>query len=75
MSTRLSFAYLHYTINDFGKALLGVFKSSKAAKSWMDATRGEYVPVEPGSIRVLQKINKETGQIWYVEKHVMRDSF
>ena len=70
---RLSFAYLAYTNNPtFGVALIGVYKSNRAAKSWFDLVNGEMVPIGKSN-RVMQKINHGTGQIWWVEKHVMRD--
>jgi hypothetical protein len=85
-TTKLSFAYLYYTVSEYTgytPLLLGVFKSSKVAKTHLDLVNGEYVPVNSsngvgGSLpyslhRVLQKLNNSTGQIWYVEKHVMRD--
>lgn len=74
-STKLTFAYLLYTVSDrFPEPqLLGVFKSSKDAKTHVELIQGEYVPIGRSN-RVLQKINKDNGQFWYVEKHVMKDA-
>lgn len=70
---RLTFAYLMYTDSSFGNALIGVYKSLKAAKAHMDLTTGHYITIDRHSKRVLQKGCPKTRQIWYVEKHVMRD--
>jgi hypothetical protein len=74
---KLTFAYLYYTRTpSFGNepVLIGVFRSKTAAKSHMLLVHGDDVPVgDNGGKRVVQKINKVTGQIWYVEKHVMKD--
>ncbi len=72
---KLAFAYLYYTanLNTGEKTLIGVFKTRKAAKSHMDVTYHQYIPVT-GPRRILQKLNKENGQYWYIEKHVMMDA-
>ncbi len=75
-NTKLTFAYLYYTTGDSTghvPLLLGVFRSSKIAKTHLDLVNGEDVPGIAGK-RVAQKFNKVTGQIWYVEKHVLRDA-
>jgi hypothetical protein len=75
MNNKLSFAYLYYTVGEstgHTPLLLGVFKSSKIAKTHLDLVNGEYVPISRSN-RVLQKINNTTGQYWYVEKHIMKD--
>ncbi len=74
-TTKLTFAYLLYTVSDrFPQPqLLGVFKSSKVAKTHTDLIEGEYIQIGRSN-RVLQKMNMRTGQFWYVEKHVMKDA-
>ena len=74
--SKLRFVYLSYTSNPsnfVGAELLGIYPSLSAAESWHLLVNGEDVPCNANSKRVLQKINKTTGQIWYVEKHVLKD--
>lgn len=69
---RIRFVYLSYTVH-IGQSpdLLGVYASNKDAKSWFDLVEGESAPIGRSN-RVMQKYSEKTGQIWYVEKHVIR---
>ncbi len=72
---KLRFAYLYYTRcpslgND--AVLMGVFGSSKDAKTHLELVNADWTDIGRSN-RVLQKINGVTGQIWYVEKHVLKD--
>jgi len=73
---KVTFCYLYYTTSLGGeKSLLGCFNSLKKAKTHFDLAGGDDMTGSMESrTRVLQKANRTTGQIWYVEKHVMKDS-
>lgn len=70
---KITFVYLMFTDGgSFGKELLGIYGSKKAALSHMELVNGEVIPLGVNSKRVAQKLHGSTGQYWYVEKHVVR---